>query len=132
MLTLFQETVSRCVGFIQNMKTISQLLQQAVVFIKEELTSRFSREGEMTVLPVLQFSKGKGRPQFLIQRQHLGELFDLCCTVAYVANLLGVSKQKIERRMSEFATSVGRTYPPLSDKELDQKVREIVEWFPNI
>ena len=34
--------------------------------------------------------------------------------------------------MSEFEISVGRTYTPLSDEELDQKIKEIIERFPNI
>ena len=132
MLTLYQEAVSRYVGFIPNVETISQLLRQAVVLIEEELASRYPGESELTVLPVLESSEEKGRPRFVIQRQHLEELFDLGCTVAYVANLLGVSKRTIERRMSEFGISVARTYTHLSDEELDQTVREIVERFPNI
>ena len=132
MLSLYQEAVSRYVGFIPNVETISQLLRQAVVFIEEELASRYSRESELTALPQVEFSEGKGRPRLVIRRQHLEELFDLGCTVAYVANLLGVCKRTIERRMSEFGITVGRTYTPLSDEELDQKVREIVERFPNI
>ena len=132
MLSLYQEAVSRYVGFIPNVETISQLLRQAVVFIEEELASRYSTESELTALPLVEFSEGKGRPRLVIRRQHLEELFDLGCTVAYVANLLGVSKRTIERRMSEFGITVGRTYTPLSDEELDQKVKEIVERFPNI
>ena len=48
------------------------------------------------------------------------------------ANLLGVSKRTVERRMNEFGLQIYNCYSDISNSDLESIVRNFTEEFPNI
>lgn len=49
-----------------------------------------------------------------------------------MAQLFGVSKRTLERRLSEFGLRVRANYARLTDSELDATVNDIIADFPNV
>ena len=66
------------------------------------------------------FSGLPGRPKYEIKEEILRFLFDKRFTVKDTANLLGVSKRTVERRMNEFGLQISNCYSDISNS------------FPNI
>ena len=71
-----------------------------------------------------------GRPRFSIEREQLSSLIESGFTVGQVAELIGVSRRTIFRRMSDFNLSVRKTYCDLTDQELDDIVKQVQVEFP--
>ena len=71
-----------------------------------------------------------GRPNFDIQKDQLSSLLDSRFTVVQIAEIIGVSRRTVFRRMSEFDLSVRSTYSDLTDDELDHIINQIKLDFP--
>lgn len=69
---------------------------------------------------------------FDIPKEQLEFLTEKKFTVGEMAQLFGVSKHTLERRLSEFGLSVRANYARLTDAELDATVNDILAYFPNV
>ena len=78
------------------------------------------------------FTGERGRPVFDIPKEQLEFLTEKKFTVGEMAQLFGVSKHTLERRLSEFGLSVRANYARLTDAELDATVNDIIAYFPNV
>lgn len=72
-----------------------------------------------------------GRPGFHISLEQLNYFLKYQFSVTDIAKALGVSQSTIFRRMRSFGLSIRQNIPPLSDEEVDAKIRGILHEFPN-
>ncbi len=72
-----------------------------------------------------------GRPGINISCEQLSYFLNYQFSVSDIARTLGVSQSTIFRRMRDYGMYVRRNLPCLSDDELDAKVKEILQEFPN-
>ena len=106
---------------------IEHYVTQAMCYLQrvEELQT----EDSFTV-DILQ-SGQRGRPCFDISHEQLNYFLHYQFSIADIAKALGVSQSTISRRMRTYGLSQRQYSPPLSDEELDSKVREVLQEFPN-
>ncbi|KAI7801282.1 hypothetical protein IRJ41_003217 [Triplophysa rosa] len=86
---------------------------------------------EVSVTVELDLGHGRGRPKILILTAHLTHLLELGLPVKSIANLLGVSRATLFRRMSENNLSVRDLYSTCTDEELDALVTEVKNSMPD-
>lgn len=79
--------------------------------------------------PSLHQSLEIGRPAFEISEDSLTCLLETGFTVGQTAQIIGVSKSTVERRMHDMNISVRSLYASLSDNEIDGIVAQI--WSEN-
>lgn len=93
-----------------------------------------SRSGSLSTSLQAQktFTGERGRPVFDITKEQLQFLTEKKFTVGEMAQLFGVSKRTLQRRLSEFGLSVRANYARLTDAELDATVNDIIADFPNV
>ena len=72
-----------------------------------------------------------GRPSLNISREQLNYFISYQFSVIDIASALGVSQSTIFRRIREYGLHTRQNLPHLSDDELDDKIREILQEFPN-
>ena len=77
------------------------------------------------------YSGRPGRPSFDISFDQLNYLLNFELSVPDIAQALGVSESTIFRRMQKYCLSVRQNVAPMSDQELDDKIREILQEFPS-
>lgn len=83
-------------------------------------------------IAVVQFEQGPtGRQRMVISPDYLCNLLELNLSVPCIANLLGMSRSTVYRRMAESDLSVKALYSTMTDEELDQCVREIKSRQPH-
>ena len=106
---------------------IQQYVTQAMYYLQcvEELQT----ENSFTVDTFR--SGSRGRPCFNISCEQLTYLLNYQFSIADTAKALGVSQSTISRRMRTYGLSQRQYSPPLSDEELDNKVRVVLQEFPN-
>lgn len=81
---------------------------------------------------VVQFEQGPAvRQWMIISPDYLSKLLELNLSVPFIAKLLGMSRRTVYRHMAESDLSVKALYSTMTDKELDQCVREINSKQPN-
>lgn len=73
---------------------------------------------------------GPGRPRFVISTSVLESMIELGFSVVSIANILGVSRSTICRRLKEAGMSASQNYCCISNPDLDD-VRSISVTFPN-
>lgn len=71
-----------------------------------------------------------GRPAFDITAEQLEHLLELGFSATTIADLLGVSRSTVCRRMRDFGLSCSTRYCCISDETLDDVVRAICQEFP--
>ena len=106
---------------------IQHYVTQAMCYLHcvEELQSEYS-------FTVDSFHSGqRGRPCFNISCEQLTYFLNYQFSIADIAKALGVSQSTISRRMRAYGLSQRQYSPPLSDEELDSKVRGVLQEFPN-
>ena len=69
-----------------------------------------------------------GRPKFNISSEQLGNLIELGFTSVDMAVMIGVSHSTIGRRFWEFGISMETKYCVISDEDLDDIVRSIIQY----
>ena len=106
---------------------IQHLVTQAMYYLQrvEELNT----ESPLT-LEVLHSGRS-GRPSLNISREQLNYFLSHQFSVSNIANALGTSQSTIFRRMHDYGLPNRQNLPHLSDDELDNKIREILQEFPN-
>lgn len=73
-----------------------------------------------------------GRPAFIIPVEHIEFLISCGFKLQQMADLFGVSKRTMSRRLSESGLSLANKFSTVDDNDLDKKVEEILHNFPNI
>ncbi|XP_073710260.1 uncharacterized protein [Misgurnus anguillicaudatus] len=113
-------------------------IPQCVVDALEHLCEFISNYiSHSTVTPLLdnvamtEWSGCVGRPRLNISRETLHDLLNLHLPLTSLADVHGVSRSTLYRRMKEENLSVRSTYSNISDSELDQKVRSIKTRMPH-
>ena len=72
-----------------------------------------------------------GRKRFELSHRQFDHLMQLWFTAVDMASILGVSQSTIHRRFREFGMSMGRKYCVISNKHLDDIVRNITHLYPD-
>lgn len=73
---------------------------------------------------------GPGHIPFDISQEQIQYLLELGLTTISIADVLGVSRSTISRRMRDFSLLVSNKYSRISDDELDRLVCKISHEFP--
>ena len=84
------------------------------------------------VEPERVFTGERGRPQLKVTCEQLEFLLERKFSVSDIADLLGISKRTVERRLQEFGLSARAVYALMSDQQLDAAILSILRDFPNI
>ena len=71
-----------------------------------------------------------GRPRFNISSEQLGNLIEIGFTSVDMAIMIGVSRSTIARRLREFGMSMGTKFCVISDENLDDIIRSIMQQYP--
>ena len=100
---------------------------------QQMLTAAIDKQEESftTISPQLIKTGFKGRPKFDIPIEQLVYLLDNGFKVTDIASLLCVSEKTIHRRLQDNGMSVHSTYKKLTDEDLDNIVKNILQEFPN-
>ena len=72
----------------------------------------------------------RGRPPYVIERNHLEHLLEYGFTIASMGKMLGVSESTIRRRLRSYGMSVRQSYANLADSDLDEEVKSVKAMFP--
>ena len=72
----------------------------------------------------------RGRPQLQISQLQLSNLLEMEFTQVEIARILGCSTKTIHRRMVQFGLSQLAQYTVITDKDLDELVKNFVSTFP--
>ncbi|XP_076830132.1 uncharacterized protein LOC143476036 [Brachyhypopomus gauderio] len=94
------------------------------------LLSVMDNGNQVPQVPVLQGHMG--RPKYCVPPQQLKHLVQISLPVWHIAELLGVSKKTLKRRMDENGLSVKQTYSDLTDEQLDSLVRSVKARSPHV
>lgn len=105
--------IDSCIGFVHEALEILNNLHPEHSFSEVKILSRRGRKYD-------------------IPFETLESFIDSGVKVKDIAELLGVSKRTVERRMEEFNLSVRQTYSNLSDEEIQVEVQELCSSFPNV
>lgn len=97
--------------------------------LKLQRVEQLNTGGPFTVEVV--HSGRPGRPCLDISRDQLNYFLTYELSVPDIAQALGVSQSTLFRRMQKYGLSVRQNVAPMSDEELDEKVKGILEEFPN-
>lgn len=90
-----------------------------------------NHHGIVAAATPIQVTGRRGRPRFLISEDTLCYLLEHGFNVPNISRMVGVSVSTIRRRMTELGIRISNMYSTISDNELDAKIREIKEYFPN-
>ncbi len=77
------------------------------------------------------WSGNVGRPELQMSRDTLQTLLDTSLPLVHLAEMHGISRSTLYRRMKDHNMSVRACYSVISDEELDQKVRAIKARMPH-
>nr|XP_055036324.1 uncharacterized protein LOC129423853 [Misgurnus anguillicaudatus] len=87
--------------------------------------------GEVCVTVDVERGGGRGRPRLTISTNTLIHLIELGLPLKCVANILGVSRATLHRRMADNNLSVTALYSTSTDEELDALVTEVKNSMPD-
>lgn len=108
--------IRRALVLLQNMLERSQEESQSTTLLNQRCT-------ESTGAP--------GRPRFIVGFSILESMIEIGFSAVSIANILGVSRSTICRRLREGGLSVSQKYCCVSDADLDDIIRSISHVFPN-
>ena len=75
---------------------------------------------------------GTGRPKLNVSDDHIYFLLQNGFKCTIIAKMLQISLRTLRRRMSEYGITQKMFQSTITESELDDKVREIVRYFPQI
>ena len=105
-------------------------LRRAIILLRD-LIDRSREATTILSLCDVDSTGGPGRPRFVISTSVLESMIELGFSVVSIANILGVSRSTICRRLKEAGMSVSQKYCCISNSDLDDVVRSISVTFPN-
>ena len=76
------------------------------------------------------FTGSPGRPAFNIPKEILEMFIENKFTITAMAKMLNVSESTVKRRVKNYGLSISSKYAILTQQELDNVVKEILEQFP--
>ena len=117
---------ARSAAFFHVPNEVFQCIQKAHSLIE----SVQSEEGVMT-RPDMVFTGERGRPSYNIPREKLLFFIENRFTIADIASMCGVSERTIKRRLQEFDLSILSSYSTLTDEQLQEIIKGILDEFPN-
>ncbi|KAF4071789.1 hypothetical protein AMELA_G00266950 [Ameiurus melas] len=83
-----------------------------------------------TRMVIIQQEQGPmGHPRFEVSPDHIANLLDLNLSVPIIANLLGIRRRTLYRRMAE--CNLSALYTRLTDEELDASVTALKQSMPH-
>lgn len=85
---------------------------------------------EVRMLPPAEVTGRVGRPRFIVPVEQLRYLVDNRFTVPQMADMIGLSKRTIHRRLSENNLYIQSNYTDISDSDLDEIIALIHSQFP--
>ncbi len=113
-------------------------IPQCVVDALEQLSEVISNYLSQSIVPplldnvaVAEWSGSVGHPRLNIQKETLQDLLSMHLPLASLAEVHGISRSTLHRRMKEESLSVRSSYSDISDHELDQKFRSIKTRMPH-
>ncbi|XP_072558004.1 uncharacterized protein [Paramormyrops kingsleyae] len=99
------------------MRTISEFVAEIQTLTQQQVSHSYSA-------PTI---RGRcGRPRYLISSEQLRFLLTFSFTTREIADILGVSKRTVKRRLRQFNLSLQSHYTNLTDSDLDERVQEVV------
>ena len=109
---------------------IPSLVREILVVVRD-LCDRNTTSNNTRCRAVVQRTGRRGRPRFLITEESLSYLLENGFTVPAVSRMLGVSVSTVRRRMAELDIRISDMYTAMTDVELDEKVKEMKEYYPH-
>uniref|UniRef100_A0A8W8MCH0 Integrase core domain-containing protein n=1 Tax=Magallana gigas TaxID=29159 RepID=A0A8W8MCH0_MAGGI len=106
------------------------LLEDAFPYLNE-IINLGDYDAATQVCPELEHQT-KGRPVFKIPFETLEFFVENGFKVAEIARLIGVSKRTVERRLKDYDLGIRQSYSPLTDHELEDEVKKIINDFPHV
>lgn len=80
--------------------------------------------------PQLVHHRGRGRPAYHIPQSQIEALLELRFTYEKIARMLNISTRTLQRRRMQYGLPSGRWYTDISDQELEDTIKGILEvWF---
>ncbi|KAL7377512.1 hypothetical protein ABVT39_000700 [Epinephelus coioides] len=92
----------------------------------QEANSRQQQQPALPGFTVPRLGGQTGRPVFQITHEPLQMLLSFNFSGKQIAEILGVSKSTVKRRLRRYNLSFRDRYTDLTDEALDQRVRDIV------
>ena len=128
----WEQTVSM-LQQLQEHTNITDVLEQVKQALSEYLTLPLMCNASCSYTSENVDEQGrKGRPEILVPEEMLQYYVGEGFTSSAMANFMGVSERTIKRRLGAYGIKIRATYCELSDLELNDKVSNIIEQFPNI
>ena len=122
-----RHVLAYCADIINIPSEVDQLLHKAF----EILESFEDDKDGGYVAPTVRTGQ-RGRPAYYITKDQLHFFVSSGFNVPQMASLLNVGKRTIERRLHDFSISLTTAFSLISNDDLDEIVRGIVNEFPNV
>ncbi len=108
---------------------IPELIREILLIVRDTMCNQFTASTSHGI--AVQVTGRRGRPRFLIAEDPLCYLLGHGFTVPIISRMMGVSVSTIRRRMADLDIRISDMYATISDNDLDEKVREVKEYYPN-
>ncbi|XP_016332272.1 uncharacterized protein LOC107680739 [Sinocyclocheilus anshuiensis] len=132
--TDYQQFVCRqelvIISALANIINISDYVISALTHLNIAIQRQMDSE-EVCVTVDVERGGGRGRPRLTISTNTLIHLIELGLPLKCVANILGVSRATLCRRMADNNLSVTALYSTSTDEELDVLVTEVKNYLPD-
>ena len=113
-------------GVLPKLRRALVLLEDSMTTVREEIYAATAVN-----LCGTDSTGGPGRPKFIVSFAVLDLMVELGFSVVSIANILGVSRSTICRRLKEAGLSASQKYCCISNSDLDDVVQSIFHTFPN-
>lgn len=132
LLDVAQQELTLAIAASNHVDIPAELIRSLQELINLINTSQSSEESSVNLSEIVTLTCGNfGRPRLDIHRDDLKELLSTALPVETLAQLCGVSRRTLNRRLKEHSLSVRGCYSNISDNELDRLVRAIKLRMPH-
>ncbi|XP_057187724.1 uncharacterized protein zgc:174680 [Triplophysa rosa] len=132
LLDIAQQELALATAALNHVTIPEQLIESLRELINVVNTSLSSEETTAHTSDIVTLTWGNlGRPRLDISRDDIEELLSTALPVEHLAQICGVSRRTMNRRLKEHSLSVRGCYSSISDDELDHVVRAIKLRMPH-
>lgn len=120
---------AECTSVLQDLRHLSSILHEYVHLYGEnalQIEDSFNC-CDRSIQLLVSRNGFRGRPAYIISKVQLETLVELGFNYHTIARILGVSERTILRRRVEFGLPVGYTFTDITDDDLDNVVRGILQ-----